>query len=419
MDAKYLFEKIDARKEELFQLLSSLVQIDSQNFATYGNEKELAAYVHKLCQEMGLDSAMYSPMELPGFADHPDYIPGHNLEDRYNVTAVFKGKTDKNTLMLMAHSDTVQFGDLKNWELPPTSGAIKDGRVYGRGAGDDKSGIAVMLFLAKLLKDEGFEPKENLLLNAYCDEEYGGSHGALAAVLRDPCERIVNLDMEEDALIHCGTGGGELKYRFHAVKPMESARPVARAMSTVMDVLDIFAENRRRELEANRFYAGTGVPESSMRYIGVKAGDNGQDLGIGEIHFVFYTDKTKAQIDPELEELDKMLQQRLEPLGMVSDGFEPTTRFFHYVFCEPDSPHILDYQEAAIEATGKPVRVSSGCLSDQSVISKYGTMAAFSTGAVRGFTKEGGAHQPNEFVECDKLVEYTKTIGAYILKVLQ
>lgn len=39
--------------------------------------------------------------------------------------------------------------------------------------------------------------------------------------------------------------------------------------------------------------------------------------------------------------------------------------------------------------------------------------------AIRGITKEGGAHQPNECVECDKLVEYTKTIAAYILKVLQ
>ncbi|MBO5892272.1 MAG: M20 family metallopeptidase [Oscillospiraceae bacterium] len=419
MNTQRIFEKIEERKEELFQLLSSLVQIDSQNFSTHGNEKEIAQYIHKLCQDMGLESAMYSPMELPGFADHPDYIPGHNLEDRYNVTAVYKGKQDKNTLMLMAHSDTVQFGDLKNWDLPPTSGAIKDGRIYGRGVGDDKSGIAVMLFLAKLLKEEGFEPKENLLLNAYCDEEYGGSHGALAAVLRDKCERIVNMDMIEDTLIHCGTGGGELKYRFHSVKPADSSRPVARAMSTVMDVLDIFAENRRRELEANRFYAGTDIPASSMRYIGVQAGHNGNDLGVGEIHFVFYTDKTKAEIDPELAELDKMLQQRLEPLGMVSDGFEPTTRFFHYVFCEPDSPHILDYQEAAMEATGKSVRVEGGCLSDQSVIAKYGTMEAFSTGVIRDFTKEGGAHQPNECVECDKLVEYTKTIAAYILKVLQ
>ena len=419
MDIQTVFQLIDDRKEELFQLLSSLVQIDSQNFSTHGNEKEICQYIHKLCLDMGLQSDMYSPMELEGFADHPDYMPNHGLEDRYNVTAKWQGQTDENALMLMAHADTVQFGDPANWHFSPTSGAIEDGRIYGRGSGDDKSGIAVMLFLTKLLKDAGFQPKKNLLLNAYCDEEYGGSHGALAAVLRDPCDRVANLDASENVVVHCATGGGEMKYHFHAKDPVDSSKSVARALSTVMDVLDIFAENRRKELEANRFYAGTIIPEASMRYIGVKCGENGQDLGIGEIHFVFYTDKTKAQIDPELAQLHALLQERLAPLGMVSDGFYPTTRFFHYVFCEPDCQDILDYLEAAELATGIRPHVCGGGLSDQSVIAKFGTQTAFSVGAGRSFEMEGGAHQPNEFVECDALVAFTKTMAAYVLKVLQ
>ena len=39
-------------------------------------------------------------------------------------------------------------------------------------------------------------------------------------------------------------------------------------------------------------------------------------------------------------------------------------------------------------------------------------------GAGRNFADEGGAHQPNEFMECDALVAYTKTIAAYVLKIL-
>ena len=75
MDLQYIFQKIEERKEELFQLLSSLVKIDSQNFSSHGNEKEVAEYVHKLCLDMGLESALYSPMDLEGFAEHPDYMP--------------------------------------------------------------------------------------------------------------------------------------------------------------------------------------------------------------------------------------------------------------------------------------------------------------------------------------------------------
>ena len=419
MDIQQVFTMIDERKEELFQLLSSLVKIDSQNFSSHGNEKEICEYIHHVCLDMGLDSAMYSPMELEGFAAHPDYMPNHGLEDRYNVTAVWKGRVDENALMLMAHTDTVQFGDPANWTFSPTSGAICDGRIYGRGSGDDKSGIAVMLFLTKLLKEAGFRPQKNLLLNAYCDEEYGGSHGALAAVLRDPCERVANLDACENVVVHCATGGGEMKYHFHAKNPVDSSKSVARALSTVMDVLDIFAENRRKELEANPFYAGAVIPETSMRYIGVKCGENGQDLGIGEIHFVFYTDKSKEEIYPEFDMLNEILKQRLAPLGMVSDGFSPTTRFFHYIGCEPDCQDILDYLEAAELATGIRPLVCGGALGDQSVIAKYGTRNTFSVGPIRSFELEGGAHQPNEFVECDSLVAFTKTIAAYVVKFLQ
>jgi acetylornithine deacetylase/succinyl-diaminopimelate desuccinylase-like protein len=52
------------------------------------------------------------------------------------------------------------------------------------------------------------------------------------------------------------------------------------------------------------------------------------------------------------------------------------------------------------------------------VISKYGSSEAFAFGMGRDFSLPGGAHQPNEYTECDKLVEFTKTIAAYILNTL-
>ena len=419
MDKQAVFAKIEEKQEELFRILSALVQIDSQSFGGSGREKEAAEYIHSLCQEMGLQSSLYSPMELEGFAEHPDYMPGRNLEDRYNVTAVWKGEEDVNELMLMAHTDTVQTGDPANWTLDPLSGAILDGKIYGRGAGDDKSGIAVMLFVTKVLKEMGFTPRANCLLNAYCDEEYGGSHGALAAVLRDPCNRVLNLDATSDVVVSCATGGGEMMYHFHSAQPVDSSRSVARALPVAMDVIDEFADRRRLELEQNRYYGGTVVPSQALRYIGVKAGENGQDLGVGQLHFVYYTDKTKEEIFPEFDQMDAVLRQRLEPLGMVSDGFYPTTRFFHYVTCEPDHPHVLDYLEAAKAVTGTAPAVCGGGLGDQSVIAKYGCPSAISIGCIRNFEQAGGAHQPNEYVECEKLLEFAKIIAAYILNVLQ
>jgi len=186
----------------------------------------------------------------------------------------------------------------------------------------------------------------------------------------------------------------------------------------VLNVIEQFAENRRNELEENRFYRGTIIPETSLRYMGIRAGNNGMDLGVGEVYFVYYTDKTKEEIYKEFAEIEKVLEKHLAPLGIVGEGFKPATRFFHYVFCEPDSEDVRLMLEAYKEATGKEPIVCGSCLSDLSVISKYGSKRAYGFGAGRDFSQEGGAHQPNEYIECDKFLEYTKTIASYILKIL-
>ena len=128
MDIKQICNLIDSNKQELFELLSSLVKINSENHTTYGNEEEIAKFVYKVCQDLGLESEIYSPMDIPDFKNHPDYIDGRNLENRYNVTAKFKGVENVDELMIMGHSDTVPIGDGNNWDKNPLSGEISDGK---------------------------------------------------------------------------------------------------------------------------------------------------------------------------------------------------------------------------------------------------------------------------------------------------
>ncbi len=418
MEKSKLMCLIEDKKDELFCLLSELIKINSENFVTYGNEEKCARYIYQYCESLGLDNDIFSPMDIDGFDKHPDYIQGKDLKNRYNVVARYKGIEDKDELMIMAHTDTVRIGDVSDWKSAPLSGEIRDGKIFGRGACDDKYAIATALFIMKLLKENGFMPKRNLVFGAYCDEEYGGSHGALSTVLKYPTERIVSMDGRENQIWHCGSGGGEMKYLFHVKETVDSAKTAAMAIPVVLEVIEKFAKKRSEELKKNRFYKGTIIPKTSLRYMGIKAGDAGADLGKGEVYFVFYTDKTKEEIYSEFTELDKELKERLLPLGIIGDGFVPATRFFHYVFCEPDSEDVMLMVEASKEAIGKEPIVCGSCLSDLSVISKYGSKRTFGFGAGRDFSKEGGAHQPNEYIECDKLLEYTKTIASYILKVL-
>ena len=418
MEINVLCDLIEQRKDELFKLLGDLIRINSENFGSYGKEKECAEYIYNLCLEMGLESDIYSPLDLEGFTEHPDYIDGRNLENRYNVVARYRGEHDVDELMLMAHTDTVQIGDVKNWDIDPLSGEVVDGKIFGRGACDDKYGLATVLFIMKLLKENNVKLKSNLLFAAYSDEEYGGSHGALASVLKYPCNRIISMDGLENEIWHCASGGGEVKYLFHASETQDSAKLAAKAIPIVMDIINKFADNRQKELEANPFYAGTIIPETSLRYMGVKAGNNGSDLDRGEVFFVFYTDKKKDEIYEEFDLLHNEIKEKLAPLGIIGDGFVPNTRFFHYAYTQPDSEDIKLLLEASMETANKKLNVCGSCLSDLSVISKYGSSKAFAFGAGIDFSKDGGAHQPNEHIGCKELLDYTKTIAGYILKVL-
>ncbi len=60
-------------------------------------------------------------------------------------------------LAIDGHVDTVDVGNLGNWDFDPFSGEVKDGFVHGRGTVDQEGGIASMITSLKILKELGFD----------------------------------------------------------------------------------------------------------------------------------------------------------------------------------------------------------------------------------------------------------------------
>ncbi len=54
-----------------------------------------------------------------------------------------------------AHIDVVDVGDPDLWKTPPFDPVERDGVIYGRGASDQKGGMAAMVYAAKIMKEEG------------------------------------------------------------------------------------------------------------------------------------------------------------------------------------------------------------------------------------------------------------------------
>ena len=234
--------------------------------------------------------------------------------------------------------------------------------------------------------------------------------------MKYPCKKFICLD-GRPTIWNCASAGQVVDYIYHCEETVDSAYLTGRALSVVMDEMDKFAAKRKAELENNPFYNGTNIPATSFRYYELRAGNDGVDMGVGRLRFVFYADKTKEVIYNEFAEHHKNIDEKLKSLGFKGDGFKPYTRFFHYGECSPDSDIIKNLCEASKEVTGEELAVCGSCLSDLSVVIKYGGEAV-AFGAGRDFSKIGGAHQPNEFIECDKLVKFAKTVGGYIIKTL-
>ena len=92
------------------------------------------------------------------------------------------------TLLIHSHYDTQPAGDLTRWESDPYCAALRDGAIYGRGAGDDKGSVAAQIAALLTLARAGFDPPFRLQFAFVADEESGGERGTkFLRVGRAPC----------------------------------------------------------------------------------------------------------------------------------------------------------------------------------------------------------------------------------------
>ncbi|GEM_PF-844936 len=93
-----------------------------------------------------------------------------------NIVLCIEGRNRNQALIFNAHLDTVGPGNISDWEYQPYglgSGVIKNGKVYGLGASDEKSGVVVLMFLLKKLIKK--KPPVDIWLTFVVNEEIDGA----------------------------------------------------------------------------------------------------------------------------------------------------------------------------------------------------------------------------------------------------
>jgi acetylornithine deacetylase/succinyl-diaminopimelate desuccinylase family protein len=101
----------------------------------------------------------------------------------YKTEIVGKGNlvarlgSGKPSIVFNAHADTVDVGDRAAWRTDPFKATLVDGRVYGLGACNSKSAIAVHLWVAREIARGGGPQRGEVVFTFVCDEENLGPGG--------------------------------------------------------------------------------------------------------------------------------------------------------------------------------------------------------------------------------------------------
>lgn len=163
---------IEKNKDEYIGFLSGYLQQDSTNPALGVNDNPLACH-------------MWLQKKLESYQIFDKIDLWESGSDFSNVVAVTEGEGEP--LMFAGHSDTVPVTETQKQEwrkdAGPWSGAVKDNKIYGRGASDMKAGDAAPLMAMHVLHELGIKPKRPLYFTYVMSEENGGREFGVDSII--------------------------------------------------------------------------------------------------------------------------------------------------------------------------------------------------------------------------------------------
>jgi len=399
--------------EEGIAFLQRLVQAPS----TQGNEAEAQALVARKLHEMGLEVDRW---ELDGeeLKKHPYFCSSRpDFNGCPNVVGIWRGTGGGRSIILNGHIDVVPEGEQEQWSDDPYSGAIRDGKMYGRGVTDMKGGNVSLLLAIQAIQGAGLRLRGDVVFQSVVEEESGGA-GTLAAVLRGYTADAALIPEPTRMRIFPKQQGSmwfriEVKGRSaHGGTRHEGVSAIEKSMLVLSHIQAL--EKQRNDRISDPLYRNTPIPIPIN--IGVIQGGNWPSSVPDIVRL-----EGRMGVAPEetIEEAKQEMEQYLERLSGIDPWFgehPPVLEWFgaRWIPGSIDPEHelmgILAEQYRRVAGT-EPVVEASPWGTDGGLLTRAGHTPTIVFGP--GATEV--AHYPNEYIELDKVIEAAEIIALTLI----
>lgn len=406
---------VDAAADEIVAFVSDLIRVPTVNPPGAGYEK-CARLIGKRLAAGGFVVDYIPAIGRPEHThDHP----------RINVIGLRRGSRDRPLVHLNGHYDVVPPG--AGWTMDPFGGIVRDGRIYGRGACDMKSGLAAAIYAAEAIRRADVPLAGSIEISATPDEESGGfagvaylvKQGRLTARQVDYAIIPEPLNVDRVCIGHRGVYWFEVETRGrigHGSMPFLGV--------SAIEHMGIILDRMRRELQPALASRSTAVPvvppgarQATLNINGIFGGQPidgiqtpcvaDQCRAVFDRRFLMEEgfDVVKAEVEGLLARVagdHEMLEYSLRDLLVVNPVRTPD-----------DSPVIaaLERHIAAVLQRA-PTRVASPGTYDHKHFAGIGRIhhcVAYGPGILEL------AHQPDEWCSIEDLINATKVLALAVL----
>ncbi len=426
MDNKQIqnfLREIDQSRDDLIDLTQALIKIPTLN-PPGEHYRDICEFLNRRLRNSGFETEFIRASGAPGDSDkYP----------RWNILARHSGGNSGDCVHFNSHTDVVEVGN--GWTVDPFGGELIDGRIFGRGSCDMKGGLAASIIAAEAFIKTWPRYTGAIEISGTADEESGGFGGVAYMAEQgyfspDKVQHVIipePLNKDRVCLGHRGVWWAQLETHgriAHGSMPFLGDCAV-RHMGAVVTEMEKSLFPALQLKRTDMPVVPEGAKQSTLNINSIHGGQDQLSVGYTGLPAPVVPDSCKMIIDrrflmeEDLSDVKAEVRNLLETVKSHRSDFSYSlTDMFEVqpIMTSKEAPVAMAVSQAIEQILGKPADyvVSPGTY-DQKHIDRIGRMKnciAYGPGIL------DLAHQPDEYVSVDDMIDSAKIMGLALTQLL-